>query len=152
MGNKTHRSDTLIIGIDVGSTTAKATVVDPSTNEILWSDYQRHHTKQAENVLEFLLTIGNEFQDVKQENIRVFMTGSGIGPVAPHIGAKFVQEVNTVTMAVEHLHPDVRSVIELGGQDAKKDKAKKGDSYDCKRKNGNYYSVKSVFTCYRLQG
>lgn len=119
MGNKTQRSDTLIIGIDVGSTTVKATVVDPATNEILWSDYQRHHTKQAENVLEFLVTIGNEFPDVKQENIRVFMTGSGSGPIAPHIGAKFVQEVNAVTMAVEHLHPDVGSVIELGGQDAK---------------------------------
>ncbi|MEK5237583.1 BadF/BadG/BcrA/BcrD ATPase family protein [Paenibacillus sp. FSL L8-0470] len=119
MGSKTQRSDTLIIGIDVGSTTVKATVVDPATNEILWSDYQRHHTKQAENVLEFLVTIGNEFPDVKQENIRVFMTGSGSGPIAPHIGAKFVQEVNAVTMAVEHLHPDVGSVIELGGQDAK---------------------------------
>ncbi|OIB01467.1 CoA activase [Paenibacillus sp. LC231] len=119
MGNKTQRSDTLIIGIDVGSTTVKATVVDPATNEILWSDYQRHHTKQAENVLEFLVTIGNEFPDVKQENIRVFTTGSGSGPIAPHIGAKFVQEVNAVTMAVEHLHPDVGSVIELGGQDAK---------------------------------
>jgi activator of 2-hydroxyglutaryl-CoA dehydratase len=30
-----------------------------------------------------------------------------------------VQEVNAVTMAVDALHPDVRSVIELGGQDAK---------------------------------
>jgi activator of 2-hydroxyglutaryl-CoA dehydratase/predicted nucleotide-binding protein (sugar kinase/HSP70/actin superfamily) len=117
--NKTKRLDSLIIGIDVGSTTVKATVVNPKNNEILWSDYQRHHTKQAEKVLEFLLTIGNEFPYVKQENIRVFMTGSGSGPIAEHIGAKFVQEVNAVTMAVEHLHPDVGSVIELGGQDAK---------------------------------
>ncbi|WAH38739.1 BadF/BadG/BcrA/BcrD ATPase family protein [Alicyclobacillus dauci] len=109
----------LILGIDVGSTTVKATVVDPYSKEILWSDYQRHHTKQAEKVLEFLITIGNEFPDVKQENIRVFTTGSGSGPIAEHIGAKFVQEVNAVTMAVEHLHPDVGSVIELGGQDAK---------------------------------
>jgi activator of 2-hydroxyglutaryl-CoA dehydratase len=30
-----------------------------------------------------------------------------------------VQEVNAVTLAVEKLHPDVGSVIELGGQDAK---------------------------------
>lgn len=117
--NETKGLDSLIIGIDVGSTTVKATVVDPKTKEILWSDYQRHHTKQAEKVLEFLIVIGNEFSHVKQENIRVFMTGSGSGPIAEHIGAKFVQEVNAVTMAVEHLHPDVGSVIELGGQDAK---------------------------------
>lgn len=70
-------------------------------------------------MLEFLITIGNKFPDVKQEDIRVFMTGSGSGPIVEHIGAKFVQEVNAVTMAVEHLHPDVGSVIELGGQDAK---------------------------------
>jgi activator of 2-hydroxyglutaryl-CoA dehydratase len=116
--HREHRSP-LVIGIDVGSTTVKATVVDPGTNKILWSDYQRHHTKQAEKVLELLIAIGHAFPDARQEDIRVFMTGSGSGPIAPHIGAKFVQEVNAVTMAVEHLHPDVGSVIELGGQDAK---------------------------------
>lgn len=109
----------LIIGIDVGSTTVKATVVDPSTREIVWSDYQRHHTKQAEKVLEFLVRIGNEFPHVPQKNIRVFITGSGGSRIADYIGAKFVQEVNAVTMAVEQLHPDVGSVVELGGQDAK---------------------------------
>ena len=38
----------LVIGMDVGSTTVKAVVVDPETRAILWSDYQRHHTKQPE--------------------------------------------------------------------------------------------------------
>jgi hypothetical protein len=47
------------------------------------------------------------------------MTGSGSSPIVPNVGARFVQEVNAVTMAVEDLHPDVGSVIELGGQDAK---------------------------------
>src|SRR5690606_16248612 len=61
----------------------------------------------------------NEFPDIKHDEIRIFMTGSGSGPIAPHVGAKFAQEVNAVTMAVEQLHPDVGSVIELGGQDAK---------------------------------
>ncbi len=116
--NLEHRSP-LVIGIDVGSTPVKATAVDPATNRILWSDYQRHHTKQAEKVLELLVAIGQAFPNPRQEDIRVFMTGSGSGPIAPHVGAKFVQEVNAVTMAVEHLHPDVGSVIELGGQDAK---------------------------------
>ena len=48
------RTEAVAIGIDVGSTTVKAVVVDPETKEILWSDYQRHQTKQAELVLEFL--------------------------------------------------------------------------------------------------
>ena len=44
----------LVIGMDVGSTTVKAVVIDPDTLEILWHDYQRHHTKQPEKVLELL--------------------------------------------------------------------------------------------------
>ncbi|XOK64427.1 BadF/BadG/BcrA/BcrD ATPase family protein [Paenibacillus elgii] len=119
MNRMNPRLDSMIIGLDVGSTTVKATVVDPRTKEIVWAEYQRHHTKQAEKALDFLVAIGNEFPDVKPEHIHVFATGSGSGPIAPQIGAKFVQEVNAVTMAVEHLHPDVGSVIELGGQDAK---------------------------------
>src|SRR3954453_10090849 len=47
------------------------------------------------------------------------MTGSGRGALANLIGAKFVQEVTAVSLAVEKLHPEVNSVIELGGQDAK---------------------------------
>jgi len=110
----------LAIGMDVGSTTVKATVVDPTTKEILWSDYQRHHTKQPEYVLGMLETILKAFPDHREQGAwRIFVTGSGAGPLVTPTGGKFVQEVNAVTLAVEHLHPDVGSVIELGGQDAK---------------------------------
>src|SRR5258705_11749128 len=53
------------------------------------------------------------------DNSRIFVTGSGGGTIAEMIGAKFVQEVHAVSLAVEKLHPEVYSVIELGGQDAK---------------------------------
>ncbi len=109
----------LAIGMDVGSTTVKATVVDPVTKAILWSDYQRHHTKQPEKVLELLETIFAAFPDKTAKDFRMFLTGSGSSPLCASTGGKFVQEVNAVTLAVEHLHPDVGSVIELGGQDAK---------------------------------
>ena len=108
----------LFVGLDVGSTTVKAVVVDPAKDEILWKDYQRHDTKQPEKTLEFLQRIEKEFQ-LPADHFRIFMTGSGGGGVAPLIGAKFVQEVNAVSLAVEKLHPEVGSVIELGGQDAK---------------------------------
>ncbi|WP_437765250.1 BadF/BadG/BcrA/BcrD ATPase family protein [Sorangium sp. So ce764] len=109
----------VVVGIDVGSTTVKAVVLDPQTLEILWSDYQRHQTKQPEKVLELLETIEASFPASPRDSWRVFMTGSGAAPLCPGLGAKFVQEVNAVTLAVENLHPDVGSVIELGGQDAK---------------------------------
>ena len=107
----------IAIGLDVGSTTVKAVVCDPQTYEILWSDYQRHETRQPEKTMEFLVRIGHSFP--KAEEIRIFVTGSGSGPLAEPLGARFVQEVNAVTLAVERLHPTVGSVIELGGQDAK---------------------------------
>jgi predicted CoA-substrate-specific enzyme activase len=109
----------LVIGMDVGSTTVKAVVIEPESKKILWHDYQRHHTKQPEKVLELLTNIMAAFPDQPADSWRMFLTGSGSGPIAPPTGGKFVQEVNAVTLAVEHKHPDVRSVIELGGQDAK---------------------------------
>jgi activator of 2-hydroxyglutaryl-CoA dehydratase/predicted nucleotide-binding protein (sugar kinase/HSP70/actin superfamily) len=107
----------LAIGLDVGSTTVKAVVCDPDSFDILWSDYKRHETRQPETVMDFLVRIGAAFPDAT--DIRMFVTGSGSGPLGAPLGARFVQEVNAVTLAVERLHPDVGSVIELGGQDAK---------------------------------
>lgn len=109
----------VVIGIDVGSTTVKMTVVDPTSKDILWSKYERHETRQPEMTRAMLGEIHAAFPTLGKDRIRTFITGSGGSPIAPHLGAKFVQEVNAVTMAVEQLHPDVGSVIELGGQDAK---------------------------------
>ena len=107
------------LGLDVGSTTVKIVVVDSQNDEILWRDYQRHETKQPEKVLEFLKRIEADLPQVNPENTRAFITGSGGKNIGRHIGAKFVQEVNAVCLAVEKLYPEAGSVIELGGQDAK---------------------------------
>jgi activator of 2-hydroxyglutaryl-CoA dehydratase/predicted nucleotide-binding protein (sugar kinase/HSP70/actin superfamily) len=109
----------LVIGMDIGSTTVKAVVMHRSTQEIVWSDYQRHQTKQPEKVLELLEEILRVHPEISEDGAQMFVTGSGSGPIGEATGAKFVQEVNAVTFAVEKLHPDVRSVVELGGQDAK---------------------------------
>ena len=107
-----------MVGLDVGSTTVKAVVVDAASDQILWQDYQRHETKQPEKSLEFLRRMEAE-AGISKHNTRMFMTGSGGGGIAEQIGAKFVQEVTAVALAVEKLHPEVYSVVELGGQDAK---------------------------------
>src|ERR1700720_104859 len=107
-----------MVGLDVGSTTVKAIVAESPTDKIVWQDYQRHETKQPEKVLEFLRRIEEE-AGVTPDNSRAFITGSGGGTLAELVGAKFVQEVTAVSLAVEKMHPEVYSVIELGGQDAK---------------------------------
>jgi activator of 2-hydroxyglutaryl-CoA dehydratase/predicted nucleotide-binding protein (sugar kinase/HSP70/actin superfamily) len=108
----------LLIGMDIGSTTVKAVVVDPRTDAVLWRDYRRHNARQPETVLEFLRGIERTLQSPPARH-RVFVTGSGGRAIAPRLGAKFVQEVNAVSLAVERFHPEAGSVIELGGQDAK---------------------------------
>lgn len=109
----------ICIGIDVGSTTVKCVVVDNASMEILWSRYERHETRQAEKVLELLAQIHSDLPQIPKDNIKAFITGSGASPLIDVLGARFVQEVNAVALAVEKLHPDVKSVVELGGQDAK---------------------------------
>lgn len=106
------------VGLDVGSTTVKAVVVEAGTDCILWQDYQRHEARQPEKLLEFLQRMEAE-AGIAPDNCRMFITGSGGNALSPLIGAKFVQEVNAVSLAVEKLHPEVNSVVELGGQDAK---------------------------------
>jgi predicted CoA-substrate-specific enzyme activase len=106
------------VGMDVGSTTVKAVIVNAETDQIIWQDYQRHETQQPEKLLEFLKRMEAEV-GIAPHNCRIFITGSGGGALANLVGAKFVQEVTAVSLAVEKLHPEVNSVIELGGQDAK---------------------------------
>jgi activator of 2-hydroxyglutaryl-CoA dehydratase/predicted nucleotide-binding protein (sugar kinase/HSP70/actin superfamily) len=109
----------LVVGIDVGSTTVKSVVVDPSSRALLWSTYQRHETKQAQMVAQQLEAIERAFPDVPHSATRLFATGSGAPQLCQPLGASFIQEVNAVVTAVDTWHRDVGSVIELGGQDAK---------------------------------
>ncbi|MBI9098524.1 MAG: transposase, partial [Spirochaetaceae bacterium] len=102
-------------GLDVGSTTVKAVVMDEN-NEIIWKKYERHNTRQSELVRDFLSEIGETFSS---STIALYITGSGGRSLASILHAVYVQEVNAVSYAVETRHPDAGSVIELGGQDAK---------------------------------
>ena len=78
------------VGVDVGSTTVKAVVVESDTGHILWKDYRRHETRQAEMLLEFLRRMESE-AGINPDNCGMSMTGSGGSMFAGLIGAKYVQ-------------------------------------------------------------
>ncbi len=107
----------LSIGLDVGSTTVKAVVMDSKSN-VLWRDYKRHETRQVEKTAGILTDIERHF-DSNPSHFDLSLTGSGGSVLTAKIGGIFVQEVNAVSLTVQALYPSVRSVVELGGQDAK---------------------------------
>ena len=112
-----YEGESLICGLDVGSTTCKYVLATPR-GEILAQAYERHNTRQAEKILQFLTFLESK-DGLMPGRDRVFFTGSGAGIIAPLIGGKIVQEVVAVGAAVEKLHPAVRFVSEIGGEDMK---------------------------------
>ena len=90
-----------LLGIDVGSTTVKVVAVDPRTKEIVWSDYQRHETRQAEKALQLLEALQSAIPEISPGNTGVFLTGSGSRALTVPLGGRFVQGVNAGTLAVE---------------------------------------------------
>src|SRR5262249_54040509 len=74
-----------LAGIDVGSTTVKAVVVEDG--RVAWQDYQRHNTRQAEKVLEFIDRMEAE-AGLATGSDRVFSTGAGASLIAPPRGGK----------------------------------------------------------------
>ena len=115
MSDSEHR---FLLGLDAGSTTVKAVAVDSRTDEVVWRDYQRHESRPAEKLLEMLTRLEQE-AGVSRGEARAFITGVSGSTYAGLIGAHYVQEVAAVALAAERHHPEVRTVIELGGQDAK---------------------------------
>jgi activator of 2-hydroxyglutaryl-CoA dehydratase len=95
-----NKDNAYLVGLDVGSTTVKGIAVDLRTDQIVWQEYQRHDTRQPEKLLEFLERMESEI-GLAPGNARVFITGSGGNSLAAMIGAKHVQEVNAVALAVE---------------------------------------------------
>ena len=106
----------LHIGIDVGSTTVKAVVIQPETKEILFSRYERHNACQSEKVRAFLQEI---FSRYPHEQYRLAFCGSGGRTIAELIHAHYIQEVVANSIAVRDFYPQARVAVELGGQDAK---------------------------------
>lgn len=106
----------LLVGIDVGSTTTKTAVVNAENRELLFYNYKRHNASQVKSVAEALQVLEARFADAE---VRVAFTGSGAKPIAEMLDASYIQEVVANSIALRETYQDVRTAIELGGQDAK---------------------------------
>ena len=105
----------LKLGIDVGSTTVKAVVIDEN-DSLLFSRYERHNSDALSTIIKLLNGVLTEF---KTQPFAVAFSGSGALGVADLAGLPFVQEVIAATKAVKKYIPQTDVVIELGGEDGK---------------------------------
>lgn len=102
-------------GIDIGSTTAKVAVLN-ERHDMVFSTYRRHnadiHGTLAATLRELQSSIGDA-------EVQVSITGpAGMG-IAERSGIPFVQEAVGCAEVVRTLFPDVRTLIDVGGEDTK---------------------------------
>ena len=105
----------LHVGIDIGSTTTKIAAVD-ETGAMAYSDYQRHGAQQVKSVRRLLKQLLSQLPDIR---CCLALTGSGAKELADRLHLPYVQEVVANSIAIRRLYHEVRTAIELGGQDAK---------------------------------
>ncbi len=103
------------LGIDIGSTTVKVAVLDEQ-DHLLFADYERHFAN-IQQTLSSLLR--KAFEKLGDKSIAPVITGSGGLTLAKHLNIPFVQEVISVSAALQHYVPQTDVAIELGGEDAK---------------------------------
>ena len=120
---ESHDSKPLRVGLDIGSTTVKAVVLDQTNalNDVLFSDYRRHHANVRATVAGLLKDIHQTLVDLGRgdEPIRLAITGSGGLTLADNLHVPFIQEVIAETRAIDEEYPQADVIIELGGEDAK---------------------------------
>jgi len=121
----------LFLGIDIGSVSVKIVLLSPvgaihelplqlqnaPTKLILHHSYTRSEGQPYKVLLEELLKL---FQNYDSREIAgVATTGTGGKLASELLGGRFINEVISQVKATSFLYPEVRTIIEMGGEDSK---------------------------------
>jgi predicted CoA-substrate-specific enzyme activase len=105
------------LGVDVGSVSTNLVVIDEN-GYIMKKIYLRTEGKPILSVQKGLDQLGRDFKD--HEILGAGVTGSGRKLIGKVIGADLVKnEITAHGVAALHVHPGVKTVFEIGGQDSK---------------------------------
>lgn len=104
------------LGLDVGSTTAKCVVLDEYDN-FVYTNYVRHNTHIVATVLELLNEIKQKLGNGIHLSVKV--TGSAGMGISEKADIAFIQEVVAASEVVQRKYPQVRTLIDIGGEDSK---------------------------------
>jgi len=104
------------IGIDVGSVSVNTALLNRD-GKVLRDTYTRTKGEPLKTVANVL---GQYLSEIPQDLVRgMAVTGSGGKLCADLLGVDFINEIIVQTKAVEAIYPEVRTVIDIGGEDSK---------------------------------
>lgn len=101
------------LGVDVGSETAKIAIINKE-GKLIEKIYLKHFGKPANVVSEILKNISLKYKDLK-----ICFTGVSGRFIAKTVGAPYVNEIVSQATATSYFYPEVRTIIEIGGEDSK---------------------------------
>ncbi len=105
------------LGIDAGSVSVDFAVVDADGGALLEAGYTRTKGRPLAVAAEVLEDIFTRFPRISFAAGAV--TGAGAPALAPLLMALEVNEIIALARGVGSLHPETRSIIDMGGEDAK---------------------------------
>ncbi len=109
-----------ILGIDVGSTTTKAILLDKKNNEICADVYLRTNGNPVEAARNCYKELKRLVNNKKIKIIGLAVTGSGRQIVGLHAFTNsIINEIIAHAAASVYFDPEVDTIFEIGGQDAK---------------------------------
>ncbi len=103
------------IGLDIGSTTIKAVVLNEA-GEIVFRRYERHRAQIAMLCEVLLHAVMAKFPG---ERFQLGISGSAGMGLAEELDIDFLQEVYATRVALKQMAPEADVAVELGGEDAK---------------------------------
>jgi len=115
-----ENGDECVIGLDVGSTTTKAVLFRLSDEKILKSIYLRTNGNPVKASRECYSSLLEQLEGVVPNIIGLGVTGSGRYIAALHADTEgVINEIIAHARAAAHFDPEVDTIYEIGGQDAK---------------------------------
>ena len=112
------RDGPLVLGVDAGSTTTKAILLDPATRGVVASHYTRTNGDPVAAVRECLRSLAGQAAEARVGLIGT--TGSARELIGAYLGTEHVyNEISAQAAGATHFAPDVDTIFEIGGQDSK---------------------------------
>lgn len=107
------------LGVDVGSISTKGVIIDDN-NEILASEYIWTEGAPIEAVRKLIGLLEEQFDKGSYQIVATGTTGSARKLVGTILGATMVKnEITAHAVGTTTFYPEVRTILEIGGQDSK---------------------------------